>query len=109
VGSDGLQFGLVSEEPMVAVLPLRHPAAGAPAVDLRGLRGNAFVMTPREVGHTLFDTVVSACRKAGFEPVLGQLAPQIGSVVTLVAAELGVGGAGVDGAAAGEWRGVPAD
>ncbi|MEZ2297554.1 LysR family transcriptional regulator [Variovorax sp. RCC_210] len=90
VGSDGLQFRLVSEEQMVAVLPLRHPAASAQAVDLRRLRGDAFVMTPRAVGPTLFDTVVSACRKAGFEPVLGQSAPQIGSVVTLVAAELGV-------------------
>jgi DNA-binding transcriptional LysR family regulator len=83
-------FRLLSEEPMVVALPARHPAAASEAVDLRRLRADAFVMTPRAVGPTLFDTVVSACRKAGFEPVLGQSAPQIGSVVTLVAAELGV-------------------
>lgn len=89
-GSEGLQIRLLSEEPMVVALPARHPAAASEAVDLRRLRGDAFVMTPRAVGPTLFDTVVSACRKSGFEPVLGQSAPQIGSVVTLVAAELGV-------------------
>ncbi|MDQ0083866.1 DNA-binding transcriptional LysR family regulator [Variovorax boronicumulans] len=90
VGSEGLQFRLVSEESMVAVLPAQHPAAASGAVDLRSLRGDAFVMTPRAVGPTLFDTVVSACRRVGFEPMLGQSAPQISSVVTLVAAELGV-------------------
>jgi DNA-binding transcriptional LysR family regulator len=37
----------------------------------------------------LFDTVIQACRQAGFEPTLGQSAPQISSVVNLVAAELG--------------------
>lgn len=90
VGSEGLMFRLVSEESMVAVLPAQHPAAASDAVDLRSLRSDAFVMTPRAVGPTLFDTVVSACRKVGFEPMLGQSAPQISSVVTLVAAELGV-------------------
>jgi hypothetical protein len=33
--------------------------------------------------------VIATCRQAGFEPVLGQPAPQLGSVVNLVAAELG--------------------
>ena len=89
-GIDGLQFRLLSEEPMVAVLPVHHPAAASAAIELRRLRGDSFVMTPRAVNATLFDTVVSACRKAGFDPVLGQPAPQMSSVVTLVAAELGV-------------------
>jgi DNA-binding transcriptional LysR family regulator len=33
---------------------------------------------------------VGACRKAGFDPVIVQVAPQIASVITLAAAELGV-------------------
>ena len=32
----------------------------------------------------------SSCRKSGFEPVIAQIAPQITSIVVLVAAELGV-------------------
>ena len=42
------------------------------------------------IGPTLYDAIVGACQRAGFEPVIGQLAPQIASVVNLVAAELGV-------------------
>jgi DNA-binding transcriptional LysR family regulator len=34
--------------------------------------------------------VVNACRRAGFEPVIGQFAPPIGSAVKLVAAKRGV-------------------
>jgi hypothetical protein len=33
--------------------------------------------------------VIATCRQAGSEPVLGQPALQLGSVVNLVAAELG--------------------
>jgi DNA-binding transcriptional LysR family regulator len=45
---------------------------------------------PREIAPTLYDTIVDACRKAGFQPVIGQVAPHITSIVNLVAAELGV-------------------
>jgi DNA-binding transcriptional LysR family regulator len=48
------------------------------------------LLFPRAVGPTLYDTVIGACRQAGFEPTIGQLATQIASVVNLVAAELGV-------------------
>ncbi|MGO7522819.1 LysR substrate-binding domain-containing protein, partial [Rhizobium brockwellii] len=42
------------------------------------------------VGLSLYDDVVLACRKAGFELTVAQDAPQISSVVNLVAADLGV-------------------
>lgn len=80
------------DEPMVAALPAGHPAAGhdcAP-IALADLRDDAFVLTPRSIGPTLYDAAVEACRAAGFEPVIGQAAPQIVSVLSLVAAELGV-------------------
>jgi LysR substrate binding domain len=38
----------------------------------------------------LFDTVIAACRKAGFEPALGPSVPQLVTIVQLVAAEIGV-------------------
>jgi DNA-binding transcriptional LysR family regulator len=75
---------------LVAVLPAGHAAAKAAEVDLVGLRSDPFVLTPRALGPTLFDTIVTACRKAGFEPVLGQSAPQMASLIHFVAAELGV-------------------
>lgn len=79
-----MQFKLIFEEPTVVALPARHAAASSATFDLRRLRGDAFVMTLR--------TVVSACHKAGFEPVLGQSAPQVGSVVTASMAQVQVNG-----------------
>jgi DNA-binding transcriptional LysR family regulator len=89
-GSEAFQLRLLSEEPMVVVLPKAHPAAAQKQVALAMLKDDAFLLFPREGGPTLYDTVVEACRKAGFEPRIDQLAPQIASLVNLVAAELGV-------------------
>ena len=87
--SDDLQVRLLSEERMVVVLPATHPAAKSVEIDLVRLRNDALILIPRDVGPSLFDTVMLACRQAGFEPILGQSAPQLSSVVSLVAAELG--------------------
>jgi DNA-binding transcriptional LysR family regulator len=89
-GSEGLQLRLLSEEPMVVALPESHPAAAREEIDLALLKNDPFLLFPREIGPTLYDIVIEACRQAGFEPAIGQLAPQIASVVNLVAAELGV-------------------
>jgi len=80
----------LSEEPMVVALPKRHSAAGLQEVDLAMLKDDPFLLFPREVAPTVYDTVVDACRKAGFEPIIGQVAPHFTSIVNLVAAELGV-------------------
>ncbi|AUG52667.1 LysR family transcriptional regulator [Thalassospira marina] len=80
----------LGREPMVAVLPSSHPAASRETVPLSMLADDPFILTPREVGPTHFDTVINACHMAGFEAQLGQSAPQFGSMINLVAAELGV-------------------
>ncbi|HEX4180773.1 MAG TPA: LysR family transcriptional regulator [Caulobacteraceae bacterium] len=90
VGSEAFQLSLLSEAPMVAALPANHRSATGQEVDLADLKTESFLMFPRPIGPTLYDSIIDACRKAGFDPVIGQLAPQIASVITLVAAELGV-------------------
>ena len=54
------------------------------------MKDGPFLLVPREVGPTFYDTIIGACRDAGFEPAIGRLAPQLPSIVTLVAAEVGV-------------------
>ena len=88
-GIDGLQIRGVIEEPLVAMLPVDHPAAKQENVALTDLRHDSLILFGRTIG-PLFDIVVSACRKAGFEPRLGQDVMNIGSIVNLVAAEFGV-------------------
>ena len=59
---------------MVVALPKRHSAAGLQEIDLAMLKDDPFLLFPREVAPTVYDTVVDACRKAGFEPIIGQVA-----------------------------------
>jgi DNA-binding transcriptional LysR family regulator len=89
-GTEGLQRRLLSEEPLLAVVPTRHTAARQDKLKLAALRDEPFIMFPREAGPTLFDTVITSCRKVGFEPKIVQSAPQLTSIIQLVAAEMGV-------------------
>jgi DNA-binding transcriptional LysR family regulator len=86
--TEELQLRRVSDDPIVVALPKRHPAAALEEIDL--LKDDPFLLFPREIAPTLYDTIVDACWKAGFQPVIGQVAPHITSIVNLVAAELGV-------------------
>lgn len=91
-GSDpeALKLHVLVDEPLVVALPLAHAeAAGEAALDLARLRDEPLVLTPRAIGTSLHDAALAACRAAGFEPSLGQPAPQIASILALVAAELG--------------------
>jgi DNA-binding transcriptional LysR family regulator len=89
-GADGFQLRLLSEEPFLGVLPAKHPLASKDNLKLSDMAAEPFVLFPRAIGTTLFDTVLIACREAGFEMQLGQLAPQFASIINLVAAEVGV-------------------
>lgn len=86
----GVALHEIATEPMKAVLPVTHPLAKRPRISLKALSNESFVLIPQAASPMLHDEIVSACRQAGFEPMLGQQAPQLSSVVSLVAAEFGV-------------------
>ncbi|MDV4158276.1 MULTISPECIES: LysR family transcriptional regulator [Rhizobium] len=86
----GIRLRRLPDEPMVIALPASHPLARRSSVPLAALAEEPFILFPRLVGLSLYDDVVLACRKAGFELTVAQEAPQISSVVNLVAADLGV-------------------
>jgi len=89
-GADSFQVRLLAEEPLVVALPVSHPATKAKKVKLRQLAGDPLLLFPRSVGPTLYDSIVQAFRDANVDPLFGQTAPQIASVINLVAAALGV-------------------
>ncbi|WP_337268039.1 LysR family transcriptional regulator [Oryzifoliimicrobium ureilyticus] len=78
------------DEPLLVALPSHHRLARRKAVPLQALEGEPFILFPRTVGLSLYDDIVAGCREAGFELNVTQEAPQIPSVVNLVAADLGV-------------------
>jgi DNA-binding transcriptional LysR family regulator len=78
------------DEPMKIAIPITHPFATKKRAPLTVFAGEPFLLVPRAAGVSLYDEIIKACREAGFDPVLGQPAPQISSVINLVAAGLGV-------------------
>ena len=88
--AERLKIRLISEESLMAVLPIRHRAAKLAQLNLSDLRDESFILPRREDTASFFDTVIAACRKAGFEPALGPSVPQLVTIVQLVAAEIGV-------------------
>ena len=90
VSDRDLHLRLLSEEPMMVAIPTGHVLVGGDEIDLTQLAKDPFILFPRSIGPTLYDTIIDACRQAGFEPHVDQFGPQISSIVNLVAAELGV-------------------
>lgn len=88
--AERVKVRLISEEPLMAVVPVRHRAAKVAKLNLSDLREEGFILHRREDTPSMFDTVIAACRKAGFEPTLGPSVPQLVTIVQLVAAEIGV-------------------
>jgi DNA-binding transcriptional LysR family regulator len=85
-----IAFETVAEEAMVAALPADHALADRKTLRLTDLREEHFILYPRRVRPGLADAVIEACRRSGFEPNIGQEAPQLSSTINLVAAGMGV-------------------
>jgi DNA-binding transcriptional LysR family regulator len=88
--SDGLVLDPLVDEPTVMVLPTGHRLNGAASAPLNAFAQELFILFPRVVNPSNYDAVIAACHRAGFSPRLGPEAPQIVSVVPMVAACLGV-------------------
>jgi DNA-binding transcriptional LysR family regulator len=86
----GVEVHRLVEEVMMIALPSNHPLAKASALPLSALAQDRFLLFPRSAGAGFFDEIISACRRAGFEPRVGYEAPQITSVGNMIAAGLGV-------------------
>ena len=82
---DGLWSRHLLDEPMLVALPVRHPLAGNDRIALADLAAEPFILYPRRNGRALHDAIVFACEAAGFTPLVAQDAPQLTSVVNLVA------------------------
>ena len=87
---EGLHLHRLPDEPMVAAIPKAHPLAKSRGIALSALSQEPLILFPPAIGLSLYHEVLSACREAGFEPITSQIAPQISSGLSLVAAELGI-------------------
>ena len=92
----GLTVRTILEEKMLVALPTGHMFARrstfsrAMLLPLQELAKETFVLYKRPGGPGLYDTIIAACKSAGFSPRVGQEAPRIISTLNLVAAGIGV-------------------
>lgn len=63
---------IVRREPLCIAISEADPLAQRRAVELGSLRDRRFEVWPRDMAPGFYDTVVGACRDAGFEPVLDE-------------------------------------
>jgi DNA-binding transcriptional LysR family regulator len=88
-GDETLAAETLHEEPVMVALPRGHPLTARRALPLRALAQEPFVLFPR-TRPGWHDFVQGACRAAGFQPVVGQEAPELATAMALVAAGIGV-------------------
>lgn len=87
---EGVALHRFPDEQMKIVLPSNHPLAAEKRLPLKALANESFVLVPGPAGVALYDEIMRACGEVGFNPKMAQPAPQVSSVVSLVAAGLGV-------------------
>jgi DNA-binding transcriptional LysR family regulator len=87
---EGLDHFFLSSQRLVAVLPNEHALAAADSLSLAALAHDDFLafLDPEGVG--LGHALVELCRGAGFEPHITQRVSQVATLISLVAAGLGV-------------------
>ncbi|TCO55049.1 DNA-binding transcriptional LysR family regulator [Actinocrispum wychmicini] len=69
--SPGLRLIPLWQDQLTIALPVNHPLADAPSVDLADLADMPLRLAERGRNTPLHDLVVTACRAAGFDPVFG--------------------------------------
>jgi DNA-binding transcriptional LysR family regulator len=90
VREHSLEVEILRREPLVAVLPATHRLAAAPTVPLEQLEDEPFVMYPSHFRSVLHDAVEDTCAAHGFHPRVALEVSETATLVSFVAAGLGV-------------------
>lgn len=86
----GVRHRVVAHEHLVVALAADHPLAGSQRVRIAELAHEQFVAPPGDQGSSVRDYLVQACLNAGFAPRVTQEAPDNVTLLSLVAARLGI-------------------
>ena len=86
-----LVFEAIMHEELVLAAPTGHRLTKSKgALDLRAFSKENFIMPPRDAAPGLYDLIISRCYSNGFVPRITQHARQMQTVISLVAAGMGV-------------------
>lgn len=85
-----LSMEIILKESLTLALPEGHRLSRNGKVPLSKLADEPFVIFPRSHGPGFYDQIVACCHQAGFSPKVVQEASQMQTILSLVAAGIGV-------------------
>ncbi|MCM3087540.1 LysR family transcriptional regulator [Bhargavaea ginsengi] len=91
IDGDALGFFHLYDYPFVVALPSSHPLTGDPSpIRLSELSGEPFILPPRGEEAGYFDQIIALCNRAGISPDIRQEAEGVTTILSLVAAGIGI-------------------
>jgi DNA-binding transcriptional LysR family regulator len=90
VNDEVLAVEPILQERLVVALPEQHPLARKPRIAFAELADEAFLAPPRQLATSFHDQLTELARQAGFNLRLGAEASQLQTILSLVAAGMGV-------------------
>jgi DNA-binding transcriptional LysR family regulator len=88
--NEEIETRVVHREPFVLLLPASHPLTGKRFLRIENLRDSNFVMYARKRAPGFHDCILGILNDAGFSPHVVQEASEMPTLVSLVAAGLGI-------------------
>ncbi len=85
-----LKSTVVLREPLLVALSEHHRLSQQAKISMRLLANESFILFPRLLAPELHDQIISLCRRARFSPRVVQEAMQLPTIVSLVAAGIGI-------------------
>ncbi len=92
----GIVFQQLLEEEMLLVLPVGHPLLqnrrgdDMPAISLKSLRDERFILVRRHGAPGMYSNLIDACKRAGFTPQIAIEVDRMLTNISLVAAGAGI-------------------
>ncbi|MGI9075518.1 MAG: LysR substrate-binding domain-containing protein [Bryobacteraceae bacterium] len=90
LSSDEIVTTLIHREPFILLVPARHPLASRHRFSLEDLRDEHFIVYSRRLAPGFHDLTMSILNNAGVTPKIAQEAGEMYTIVSLVAAGLGI-------------------
>ncbi|MEM7725128.1 MAG: LysR family transcriptional regulator [Cyanobacteria bacterium P01_A01_bin.45] len=90
VDENVFNYQQVFQESLIVALPITHPLTSVSQINLHSLNNEPFISFPRFLAPGLYDSIISLCQQAGFSPKVVQEATQMQTIISLVAADMGI-------------------
>jgi DNA-binding transcriptional LysR family regulator len=87
---DPIKVRRLANDRLVVALPAGHPLAARRKIRLASLAGQAMVLFPRRITPAYYDSIIAACRAAGFSPNIVQEVSTVPSQVAFVSCGMGI-------------------